>query len=140
MTRTRKSLKTILTGLAFAAMTLTSLAAPASAAGSISLTILPGTAQDAQAMRAGMQIFSLLNAMESGASVSQNGMNNLAGIGQNGTGNNGIIYQEGNGHSANLQQTGNNNSYGIFQFGEDTNVDVSQYGNDQTGATFIFGF
>ena len=136
----RKTLKAIATGLMVATIASASLVAPATAGGSFSVTILPAAGEQADAMRAGMQIFQLINAMENGANISQNGLNNSAGIGQNGMGNNGLIYQEGEGHNATLNQTGNNNSYGIFQFGEDTDVDVSQFGNGQTGATFVFGF
>ncbi len=138
--RPRKALKAIIIGLMAATIASPALAAPANIGGSLSITILPAAGEQADAMRAGMQIFQLINAMENGANISQNGTNNSAGIGQNGMGNNGLIYQDGVGHNATLNQTGNNNSYGIFQFGENTDVDVSQYGNDQTGATFVFGF
>jgi len=127
-------------GLAVAALASLALVAPASAAGTFSFTILPGTTQEANAMRAGLQIFSLVNGLQNGANVVQNGFNNQAGIGQNGFGNNGLIYQEGRGHSANLQQNGYYNSYGIFQFGENTNANVVQNGYGQTGMTFVFGF
>ncbi len=138
---TRKIAKSALTALVATTIAATSLVAPAQAGGSFSLTILPAAGEDAQALRAGMQIFNLINALEAnGGVVRQNGMNNGAMLGQNGNGNFGTIWQQGNGHSANLQQNGNNNAYGIYQFGEDTDVDVSQFGNGQTGATFVFGF
>lgn len=136
----RKPLKVLMSGLVVATMASVSFIGPAAAAGSISLTFLPGNTQDANAMRAGLQIFSLINGLQNGANVRQYGFNNQAGIGQNGYGNNGLIYQEGNGHSANLQQNGYDNSYGIFQFGENTNANVTQNGYGQTGATFVFGF
>lgn len=136
-----KFFKSIMTGLMVATIASASMVAPAAAAGSFSLTILPAAGQDADALRAGMQIFNIINSMEAnGGAVHQNGMNNSALLGQNGSGNFGTIWQEGNGHSGALDQVGDGNAYGIYQFGENTDVDVSQFGNDQTGATFIFGF
>jgi hypothetical protein len=138
--KTKKIFKSIMASVMVATIASASLVAPAAAAGSFSLTLLPGNTKDAQAMRAGMQIFNLIQAIEADGSINQNGMNNVAGLKQGGNGNFGTIWQEGNGHHGTLNQQGNNNSYGIYQFGENTNVDVSQYGNSQTGATFIFGF
>ncbi len=141
-----KFIKTAIIGLVAATMATTAIVAPATAGsntigGSFSITILPGNnTEEAQAMRAGMALFNIINGLENGAAIGQNGMNNSAGMQQNGFGNNGTIWQEGVGNSGTLQQNGNNNSYGIYQFGENTNVDVSQFGNNQTGATFIFGF
>ena len=139
--KTNNFFKSIMTGLMVAAIGTASAVAPASAAGSFSLTILPAAGQDAEAMRAGMQIFNLINsAKTNGGVIRQNGFGNGAMMGQNGNGNFGTIWQEGNGHSGNLQQNGNGNAYGIYQFGENTNVDVNQFGHGQTGATFVFGF
>ncbi len=135
-----KPVKALMTGLVVASLASVAFVAPAAAGATFSLTFLPGNTEDAEAMRAGLQIFSLLNGLKNGANVRQHGFNNQAGINQFGYANNGLIYQEGNGHSANLQQNGNNNSYGIFQFGENTNANVVQNGYGQTGATFIFGF
>lgn len=142
MTFTAKKLfKSAMTALVAVSIASASMVAPAAAAGSFSVTILPAAGEDADALRAGMQIFNLINSLEqSGGVISQNGTGNGAMMGQNGNGNFGTIWQEGNGHSGNLQQNGNGNSYGIYQFGENTNVDVNQFGNGQTGATFIFGF
>jgi len=136
----RKPIKALMTGLVVASLATVSFVAPAAAGVTFSLTFLPGNTQDANAMRAGLQMFSLINGLQNGANVRQFGFNNQAGINQNGFGNNGLIYQEGNGHTGTLQQNGNNNSYGIFQFGENTNANVVQNGYGQTGATFVFGF
>lgn len=139
--KTPKFFKSIMIGLVATTMATSSFAAPTNIGGSFSLTILPGNnTEEAQALRAGMAIFNIINSLENGAAVRQNGINNSAGMQQNGMGNFGTIWQEGVGNSGTLQQNGNNNAYGIYQFGENTNVDVSQFGNNQTGATFIFGF
>ncbi len=133
--------KGIVGALVAASLGLGAMAGPAQAAGSLSITLLPGTAEDAQAMRAGMMIFNILNSMKTnGGVVRQNGFDNSAGLRQYGSSNFGTIWQEGVGHQGTLQQNGTNNAYGIYQFGENTNVDVSQFGSGQTGATFIFGF
>ncbi len=139
--KTKKFFKSIMTGLMVATIASASVVAPAAAAGSFSLTILPAAGEDADALRAGMQIFNLLNAAKTnGGVIRQNGTGNAAQLGQNGSDNFGTIWQEGNGHSGNLQQNGNGNAFGIYQFGENTSVNANQYGNGQTGATFIFGF
>lgn len=139
--KTKNFFKSIMTGLMVATIASASAVAPAAAAGSFSLTILPVAGEDADALRAGMQIFNLLNgAKTNGGVIRQTGFGNGAQMGQNGSGNFGTIWQEGNGHSGNLQQNGNDNAFGIYQFGENTNANVNQYGNGQTGATFIFGF
>ncbi len=137
----KKLFKTALSALMAVSIASASMVGPAAAAGSFSLTILPAAGEDADALRAGMQIFNLINSLEqSGGVISQNGTGNGAMMGQNGSNNFGTIWQEGKGHSGNLQQSGNGNAYGIYQFGENTNVNVNQFGNGQTGATFVFGF
>jgi hypothetical protein len=134
------ALKTLSAALVAATVGFASLAAPAFAGGTISFTYAPQTQKDQQALQTGLALYSIFNAVHSGASVKQVGINNLAGIGQYGTGNFGTIYQNGTGHSATLNQSGNYNSYGIFQFGKNTNANVNQYGQGQTGATFQFGW
>ena len=127
--------------MAASTMVTPALASPANIGGSFSLTILPGNnTEEAQALRAGMLLFNIINSLENGAAVRQRGVNNSAGMRQNGLGNFGTIWQEGVGNRGVLQQNGNNNAYGIYQFGRNTDVDVSQFGNNQTGATFVFGF
>jgi len=136
----RKTTKTAMATLLAATIGTAALTGQASAGGSFSFTLTPKNAEEAQVIQAGLAIYSIVNAVENGASIQQIGMNNLAGIGQNGAGNLGIVHQEGSGHSGTLQQNGNANSYGIFQFGENTDAHVAQNGNGQTGATFVFGW
>ena len=139
--KSRKSVKTIVATLIVATLASTSFVAPAIAGGSFSLSIAAANnSEEAEALRAGMALYSIFNAVQGGAIVSQNGFNNMAGIGQNGWGNQGIVHQEGNGHVGTIQRNGNNNAYGLFQFGEDTNVQANQFGNGNTGATFVFGW
>ena len=137
---TRTTTKTLMVTLLAATIGTAALTGQAAAGGSFSFTLAPNNADEAQAIQAGLAIYSIVNALENGASIAQLGSNNLAGIGQNGSGNLGIVHQEGDGHSGTLQQNGNSNSYGIFQFGEGTHNDVVQNGNGQTGATFSFGW
>ena len=144
--KTSKFVKTLMAGIVAASIATSMLVVPVMAGpnnigGSFSITILPGNnTEEAQALRAGMALFNIINSLENGAAVRQNGINNSAGMQQNGLGNFGTIWQEGVGNRGTLRQKGNNNAYGIYQFGENTNVDISQFGNNQTGATFIFGF
>lgn len=135
-----KPLKTLMASLVAVTIGSAAMTAPAAAGGFIQFTYTPTNAQDAQALQAGLQLYSLFNAIENGASIGQFGMNNAAGIGQNGYGNLGIIHQEGNNHSGTLHQNGHHNAHGIFQFGENTNAHVVQNGNGQVGATFQFGW
>lgn len=137
---TRRTTKTVMATLLAATIGAVAMTGPAAAGGSISFTLTPKNAEEAQVIQAGLAIYSIVNAVENGASIQQLGMNNLAGIGQNGHGNLGIVHQEGNGHAGTLQQNGNSNSYGIFQFGKGTDAHVAQNGNGQTGATFVFGW
>jgi hypothetical protein len=137
---TRILRKSLIAGLAASTIGLSALTGSASAGGSFSVSYAPTDPQQAQALQAGLGLYSLFNGIQNGASIQQLGMNNLAGIGQNGAGNNGIIEQYGDGHSATLQQNGNGNSYGIFQFGEGTSTDVVQNGDRNAGVTFAFGW
>lgn len=132
--------KTIIATLAAAVLSVASLSAPAHAGGQIAIDIKPGSPEEEQAMRAGLQIYGIVNGLQNGANIKQNGFANLAGILQNGSGNHGIVHQQGNGHSGTLQQNGNDNAYGVFQFGENTNADVVQNGNGETGATVVIGW
>ena len=132
--------KTLIAGLTAATIATMGLVAPASAGGSLSIDLQPQNARQANAMRIGLGIYSIINNAQNGGSIRQRGNNNRAGLGQNGGGNQGIIYQEGNGHNGTINQNGNGNSYGLFQFGKNTNANVRQYGNGGTGATFVFGW
>lgn len=131
-----KKILTSTAALGLAMMT----AAPALAGGSFAITLVPSDADEANAMRAGLAMYSLIQGIEANGGITQNGMNNVAGILQGGSGNSAVIHQEGNGHHGTIDQQGNNNAYGLFQFGENTNADISQYGNGQTGTTIVFGW
>jgi hypothetical protein len=136
---TSKTLKTLSAGIVAATIATTALIAPAAAGGSISFSVAPQNQEEADLMRAGMQIYSLIKGAKNGH-INQHGYNNSAGLGQYGYGNTGIVHQEGSGHSGTVQQHGNDNAYGLFQFGKNTSADVSQHGHGQTGATFQFGW
>ncbi len=137
---TRKLRARITQIIAAAAIATASFSAPAIAGGSISFTIAPKNQDEAQAMRAGLAIYSLIKAVKGNGAINQHGFNNVAGIAQNGGGNFGVVHQEGDDHNGTLQQNGNHNSYGLFQFGKGTNGRVAQNGHGNIGATFQFGW
>jgi len=118
----------------------TAIAAPAMAGGTISFGFDATNADDANAIRTGLAIYSIFNDVKTNGHVTQNGINNAAALGQHGSGNTGLIHQEGNNHNASLNQNGNNNSYGIFQFGNGANGNVNQTGNGAAGLLFQIGF
>ncbi len=135
MTRT----KTLIAAALATAIGSAAFAAPASAGGSISFNIAPKNAKEEQAMKTGLAIYGIVNAVK-GGSIKQLGNNNAAGLAQFGSGNFGVVHQEGSGHNGTLTQNGNGNSYGVFQFGKNTNAHAVQNGNGGTGATFAFGW
>lgn len=137
---TQKTLKLLMASVFALTIGSASLASPAAAGGSVSLSIAPSSAKHARAMHTGLQLYSLFQGARNGAIVRQNGNNNAAALGQNGRRNLGIVHQDGNGHSGTLRQNGHRNGYGLFQFGENTRGHVTQNGSGQTGATFQFGW
>ena len=128
--------------LVAAALVASSMAAalPAAAQNSLSLTLNATNAEEAQAIRSGLTLFSLVQGAQSGAFVNQNGSLNGAAIAQVANGGSvGVIHQDGNGHSATLDQQGTNQAHGIFQFGNGADANVVQTANGQAGLTFQFG-
>lgn len=134
-----KLIKTAAASLVALTVATAGLTVPASAGGSVSFHIAPGNARDAQALRAGLQMYSLYNGIKNGG-IKQRGSGNVAGLLQNGGGNLGIVHQDGNGHNGTVQQNGNRNAYGLFQFGRNTSGHAVQNGNGRTGATIQFGW
>lgn len=138
---TTSTIKTVATALIIATLGAATLAAPAHAAGQISINYTPTNAKQQKALGVGLQLYSIFKGMSAtGGNVSQNGFGNSAGIGQFGSGNHGVIVQNGNGHNGTVQQTGNNNSCGLFQFGQNTNGSCANSGNGQSSLTTVFGF
>ena len=132
--------KTLVTALAAAMIGTGSLAAaPAFAGGQLSISIVPASADQEQAMRMGLGMYALVNGIKNGG-IKQNGFGNMAGLVQNGSGNLGVVHQEGDGHVGTLEQNGNNNACGLFQFGKTTDGHIQQNGNGGTCATFQFGW
>ena len=136
----RTPLRTVSAALLAASIGVSGFAAPAAAGGSVSISIAPGSADSERAMRAGLQLYSIFNAVKGSAAVRQKGSGNNAGIAQIGRGNFGVVHQDGHGHNGTLRQNGGNNAYGLFQFGRNTNGHVVQNGHGRTGATFQFGW
>lgn len=138
---TTKFTKTFATAVAAAVIGVAGLAAPAMAAGQVSLSFTPTDPDQQQALGTGLQIFSLMQGLSAnGANASQHGNFNAAGFNQHGAGNHGLIIQEGNGHQGTIEQNGNNNNCGLFQFGENTNGQCVQNGDNQSSVTTVFGF
>ena len=138
---TTKFTRTFVAAFAAAVIGFAGLAAPAMAAGQVSISYTPTDPDQQQALGMGLQMFSLMKGLSStGANASQNGNFNAAGFNQNGSGNHGLIVQEGNGHQGTIEQNGNNNNCGLFQFGENTNGQCVQNGNGQSSVTTVFGF
>lgn len=136
---THTALKTLMASLVAATIGSATLVSPASAGGSIAINLEPKNAKQEQAMRAGLTVYAIVNAVQNG-SIKQKGNNNSAGLGQFGSDNLGIIYQDGDNHTGTLVQNGDGNACGLFQFGKGTNADVVQNGNGETCATFAFGW
>ncbi len=130
----------VITAAAAAIVSALTLATPASAGGSLSITVLPGGDRDQRALATGLQVYSIVQGFRSSGVIRQRGSGNSAGLAQNGSGNYGVVHQRGSGHQGTLQQNGSNNSYGLFQFGRNTQGHVVQNGHGQAGATFQFGW
>lgn len=135
---THPALKTLINSLVAVAIGTATLVAPAEA-GQVSIHLDPKNAKQENALKAGLTIYAIVNAVQNG-SIKQNGNNNAAGLAQIGQGNLGVVHQEGDNHSGTLTQNGNNNMCGLFQFGQGTNADVVQNGNGEACATVTFGW
>lgn len=136
----RKPLTTFIAGLTAAMLGSAALTTPAAAGGSVSISIAPTNADGDRAIRHGLRLYSLYNAVRGGASIRQIGRSNAAGVAQHGRRNLGIVHQEGRGHNGTLQQNGDRNAYGLFQFGRNASGHVVQNGDRRTGATFQYGW
>ena len=107
-------------------------------ANTVSVTLTPSGADEAQALRFGLALYALHADIRTNGHVTQRGASNAAGIAQGAT-DRAIIHQEGRGHTGTIHQTGGNNAYGLFQFGQNTDADIVQTGG-QTGLTLQFGY
>ncbi|MGJ3264385.1 MAG: curlin [Salinarimonas sp.] len=115
------------------------LATPATASGTLGVTVTPGTPEGDLAVRTGLALFGLAQGASGSAQVGQHGNGNAAGILQGGGGNLGVVHQQGNGHTGTLEQSGGGNAHGLFQFGEGAQGHVQQSGGE-TGVTVQVGF
>ena len=116
------------------------LAAPALAGGSVSLSINAANSRDAQALRAGLVLYGIVQDIQSNGHVTQRGLGNAAALAQSGGGHLGVIHQDGFGHDGSLTQVGRGNAFGLFQFGRDTSGHVVQTGRGQSGVTIQYGW
>lgn len=110
---------------------------PAAAGGRLGFTVTP-RGEEAQALRTGLQLYSIARGMrkKNRARVDQAGSGNGAAIAQHGEGNWAGVFQRGRGNSGSITQNGNDNGYALFQFGKNGNTSVSQNGNGNIGARF----
>ena len=121
------------------AVLLVALAPVVAEADTLSYTWTPSTAEEADAFRAGLMLYSLHNELRNGGTVRQWGRENFAALTQSGGGNWGAIVQNGSGHSATLTQTGGGNAHAIIQAGEGATAEVTQTGGE-AGITVQVGF
>jgi Curlin associated repeat len=121
------------------AVLLVSLAPLAAPADTLSYTWTPRTAEEADALRAGLMLYSLHNELQNGGTVEGWGREHLAALTQPGSANWGAIVQDGNGHSASLTQTGGGNAHAIIQAGEGATAGVTQTGGE-AGITVQIGY
>ena len=135
---THTTLKTLIATIVAATIGAAALATPADA-GQVSIHLDPKNAKQENALKAGLTIYAIANAVQDG-SIKQLGNNNAAGLAQFGDGNLGIVHQEGDNHSGTLTQNGDNNMCGLFQFGDGTTADVVQNGTGEACATVTFGW
>ena len=112
--------------------------APATA-NSLSLSINPGTAQEARVLGALVTAYAIHRDIRSGADVRQVGRNHAAALRQSGGNNLGIIRQRGADHSAELTQRGGNNTQAILQFGRGARAHVTQRGGE-SGVLLQYGW
>ncbi len=126
----------------FSALTLAAaMALPftSAAANSLSLSINPGTTQEARLLGVLVTAYAVHRDIRSGADVKQVGRNHAAAVRQSGGGNTGIIRQRGADHSAALTQRGGNNTQAILQFGRGANAHVTQHGGE-SGLLLQYGW
>ena len=107
-------------------------ASAASRHGSVSIVVTPH-GRDAEVIREGYDIYSMLRHRKNRATIDQKGTGNGAAIAQHGDNNAAEIFQRGDNHSATVTQTGRNNLFGVFQFGRGTRETATQTGTGQTG-------
>jgi Curlin associated repeat len=126
------------TGLAVSLLSLmigfaaVNTSAPAAAAGSVSVTIVP-KGETATAIRDGLRVFSWVRRLQNRSKIEQYGSSNRAAVSQTGSGNWARIFQSGHGHAATIKQSGDENFFGIFQFGRHAQSDVTQTGDGNVG-------
>ncbi len=121
-------MKRILTALTLTAAA--AIATPALAGGTVTFGYTAKNKDEANAMRAGLAIYSLARDIHTNGHVTQNGVANAAGIVQGGGNNKAIIHQDGNNHNGSITQLNGNNSCGLFQFGNGANGQVQQNGGE----------
>ena len=137
MTRVRLTATTL--AALMAAIPLTAIPAAARQHGSVAVVLQP-KGEEAQAVREGYFLYSLIKGFKNRAHVNQRGSANGAAIAQHGDNNAAEVFQRGSGHSAAITQNGSNNLFGIFQFGRNTHRTVTQTGNGQTGLVINGGW
>jgi Curlin associated repeat len=107
---TAKFAAAVLFAVSASALTLAPTSA-AQAGGSIGIKIKP-KGKDAQKLRAGLKIMSLLN----GGDPTKCGS--------------ATVIQQGKGHTAKVKQKGKCNNAGVIQVGKNTNANIEQNGNE----------
>jgi sarcosine oxidase gamma subunit len=122
------------------ALSLALLAAAPAVADSVSLTLVPRTAREAQVMRLALDLYAIHRGLESPATIRQQGQGNAAGLRQSGPGQWALIDQRGSGHQGTIRQTGQGNAWALFQSGRNTQAAVRQSGQGGVGITVVHGW
>ncbi len=115
--------------------------APVAAQG-VSVTLVPRSAAEAEALRFALMLYAL---REGGSGVVQNGQGNAAALLQSGgglaaAGQVGLIRQRGRGHRATLAQTAPGTAWAIIQGGRGTQAHVTQDRPGDVGLTLQYGW
>ena len=117
----------------------TSIPSAPAEAGQFTLRIAPH-GHDAQALRRGLQLYSIFNGFKNHAKVRQNGNDNAAAIGQYGSGDVAAVFQQGSGNSGGVVQRGNNDAFALFQFGKNNASSTQQNSDGQVGIVLQGGW
>ena len=138
MNVTSKSLVAGLIALTMGTATLVPIA-QARNHGQVTVTITP-RGEQANAIRAGLGLYSLISKSRNRAKVDQQGTGNGAAIAQNGRGNFAEVFQRGHGQSGTITQNGNDNALGLIQLGRRTTGSFTQNGNGKSGLVLQGGW
>ncbi|NCO87297.1 MAG: curlin [Rhodobacterales bacterium] len=124
-------------GMALATTLALLLPALPAAAQGVSITLVPRSAAETEALRLALMLYAL---REGGSGVVQGGQGNAAALLQSGGGQVGLIRQRGRGHRATLTQTAPGTAWAIIQGGRGAQAAVTQDRPGDVGLTLQYGW